>query len=60
MPDAYGELLVGANVLLTLDEDGSIARIVVRSAPDDPELVVELDVARVGEPQAIAPPHSGR
>jgi hypothetical protein len=59
-PDAYGELLVGANVLLTLDEDGSIARIVVRSAPDDPELVVELDVARVGEPQAIAPPHSGR
>jgi hypothetical protein len=59
-PDAYGELLVGASVLLTLDEEGSIARIVVRSAPDDPELVVELDVARVGEPQAIAPPHSGR
>ena len=54
--DVYGELLAGANVLLTLDEN----RIIVRSAPDDPELVVELDVARVGEPQSITPPHSGR
>jgi hypothetical protein len=57
--DGYGELLVGADVLLTLDEDGDIARIVVTSAPDDPELVVELDIARVGEPQAIAPPDRG-
>lgn len=31
--------------MLTLDEDGNIARIVVRSAPDDSRLVVELDVA---------------
>jgi hypothetical protein len=58
-PDGYGDLLVGADVLLTLDEDGDVARIVVRSAPDDPELVLELDVTRVGEPQAIAPPDSG-
>jgi hypothetical protein len=58
--DVYGELLAGANVLLTLDEDRNIARIIVRSAPDDLELVVELDVARVGEPPAIAPPHNGR
>ena len=58
--DVYGELLAGANVLLTLDEDRNIARIIVRSAPDDPELVVELDVARVDEPPAIAPPHNGR
>ncbi|HZA79791.1 MAG TPA: hypothetical protein VE623_25710 [Acidimicrobiales bacterium] len=58
--DVYGELLAGANVLLTLDENRNIARIIVRSAPDDPELVVELDVARVGEPQSITPPHSGR
>jgi hypothetical protein len=57
--DVYGELLVGTNVLITLDEDGNFAHIIVRSAPDTPELVVELDVARVGEPQAIAPPHSG-
>jgi hypothetical protein len=37
-------------VSLTLDENRNIARIIVRSAPDDPELVVELDVAHVGEP----------
>jgi hypothetical protein len=59
--DAFGERLVGANLLLTLDEDGNIPRIVVRSAPDDPELVLELDT-REGEPQAVvvAPPGSGR
>ena len=58
-PAGYGDLLAGADVVLTLDEDGDVARIVVRSAPDDPELVLELDIARVGEPQTIAPPHSG-
>jgi hypothetical protein len=58
-PAGYGDLLVGADVLLTLDEGGDVARIVVRSAPDDPELVLELDIAQVGEPQTIAPPHSG-
>ena len=58
-PAGYGDLLVGADVLLTLDEDGDVARIVVRSAPDDPELVLELDIARVGEPQTIAPPNNG-
>jgi hypothetical protein len=58
--DLNGELLVGANVSLTLDEDRNIARIVLTSAPDDPELVVELDVTQVGEPQAIAPPRSRR
>jgi hypothetical protein len=57
--DVYGELLVGTNVLITLDEDRNIAHIIVTSAPDTPELVVDLDVARVGEPQAIAPPHRG-
>jgi hypothetical protein len=48
--DAFGERLVRGKVLLTLDEDGNIARIVVRSAPGDSKLVVELDVA---------PPDSG-
>jgi hypothetical protein len=59
--DAFGERLVGANLLLTLDEDGNIARIVVRSAPDDSELVLELDT-REGERQAVvvAAPGSGR
>jgi hypothetical protein len=45
--------------LVTLDQDGNIARIVVRSAPDDPELVLELDITQIGEPQAIALPDRG-
>jgi hypothetical protein len=57
--DAFGKRLSRSNLLLTLDEDGNIARIVVRSAPDDPERVIKLDT-REGEPQSIAPPHRGR
>jgi hypothetical protein len=58
--DGFGERLVGANLLLTLDEDGNIARIVVRSAPYDPQLVLERDT-REGERQAVVvPPDSGR
>jgi PASTA domain len=58
--DVYSELLAGADVLVTLDQDRNLARIVVRSAPEQPELVVELDLAHVGDPQAIAPPGSSR
>jgi hypothetical protein len=58
--DPQADLSVGADLLVTLDEDGNLARIVVRSAPDDPELVLELDIMQIGEPQAIAPPGSGR
>jgi hypothetical protein len=58
--DPHADLSVGADLLVTLDEDGNVARIVVRSAPDDPELVLELDIMQIGEPQAIAPPGSGR
>jgi hypothetical protein len=54
--DPHADLSVGADLLVTLDQDGNIARIVVRSAPDDPELVLELDIMQIGEPQAIAPP----
>jgi hypothetical protein len=57
--DGYGDLLAGAELLLTLNVDGDIARIAVRSAYDDPDLVLELDIMRLGEPQAIAPPDSG-
>ena len=52
--DAKGQIL-----LVTLDGDGNLARIVVTSAPDDPELVLDLDITQIGEPQAIAPPDSG-
>jgi hypothetical protein len=55
--EGYGHLLDDAELLLTLDVDGDIARISVRSAArGDPDLVVELDIMRQGEPQAIALP----
>jgi hypothetical protein len=58
--EGYGHLLDDAELLLTLDGDGDIARIAVRSATrGDPDLVVELDFMRLGEPQAIAVPEDG-
>jgi hypothetical protein len=55
--EGYGDLLDDAELLLTLDVDGDIARIAVRSAArGDPDLVLELDIMRLGEPQAIALP----
>jgi hypothetical protein len=57
--EGRGDLLAGAELLLTLDPDGDIARIAVRSAHDDPDLVLELDLMRLGERQAIAPPDRG-
>jgi hypothetical protein len=57
--DPYAELSVGFDLSVTLDEDANLARIVVRSAPDDPELVLDLDITQIGEPQAIAPPDGG-
>jgi hypothetical protein len=57
--EGYGDLLAGAELLLTLDVDGDIARVEVRSAHDDPGLVLELDIMRLGEPQPIAPPDGG-
>jgi hypothetical protein len=58
--EGYGHLLDDAELLLTLDADGDVARIAVRSAErGDPDLVVELDIMRLGEPQAIAVPDGG-
>jgi hypothetical protein len=58
--EGYGHLLDDAELLLTLDVDGDIARIAVRSAArGDPDLVLELDIMRLGEPQAIALPEGG-
>jgi hypothetical protein len=58
--EGYGHLLDDAELLLTLDVDGDIARIAVRSAArGDPDLVLELDIMRLGEPQAIAVPEGG-
>jgi hypothetical protein len=54
--EGYGHLLDDAELLLTLDADGDIARIEVRSARDDPDFVLELDIMRQGQPQTIALP----
>jgi hypothetical protein len=54
--DPHADLSVGADLLVTLDEDGNLARIVIKSAPDDPELVLELDIMQLGEPQNLSPP----
>src|SRR5918994_2155002 len=51
-------LLTGADLLLTLGEHGDVARMVVTSAPEHPELVLELDIVGLGETQAISPPDS--
>ena len=53
--DAYAVDAKGQILLVTLDGDGNLARIVVTSAPNDPELVLDLDITQIGEPQAIAP-----
>jgi hypothetical protein len=53
------ELLAGAELVLTLDADGDIVRMVVSSAPVDPQLRLELDITHIGEPQDIAPPNEG-
>jgi len=54
------ELLAGAELLLTLDDDGDIVHMVVASAPEDPQLRLELDITRIGESQAIVPPEDGQ
>jgi hypothetical protein len=54
--DHIGEPWVAADVLLTLDDDGGITRIAVESAPGSPRFEVELDIARIGEPQDVLPP----
>ena len=57
--DSYAVEPKGQILLVTLDGDGNLARIVVTSAPDDPEPVLDLDITQIGEPQAIAPPDNG-
>jgi hypothetical protein len=54
--DPHAGLSVGADLLVTLDQHGNIAHIVVTSPPDDPELVFDLDITQIGEPQDLAPP----
>jgi hypothetical protein len=53
--ERYGDALDGADVSVTLDESGGIARVVLTSAETDPRLVLRLDIVRLGDPGVIAP-----
>jgi hypothetical protein len=56
----YGDLLAGAEVSLVLDPAGDVDQIVVTSAPvDDPQLVIEIAIERLGEPELIMPAEIG-
>jgi hypothetical protein len=56
----YGDLMAGADVSLALDEAGDVDQIVVTSAPvDDPQLVIEIGIERLGEPELITPAEIG-
>ena len=56
----YGDLLAGADVSLVLDDAGDIAHVVVTAAPaGDPELVLDLAIERLGEPDLITPADVG-
>lgn len=51
-----GALRAGAEVSLALDEDGDIAHVLVTALPvDDPPLVLDLNIERLGEPGLITP-----
>lgn len=55
----FGELLSGADLLLTLHYSGDIARVVITSAPAAPELVMEIDITGLGAAKRIAVPDEG-
>jgi hypothetical protein len=57
--DGMREPWAAADVLLTLDDGGDVARIAVESAPDRPRFEVELDIVGIGEPQDVVPPEFG-
>jgi hypothetical protein len=57
--ERYGDALDGADVRITLDEAGEIARIVLSSAEGQPRLVLRLDIVRLGDPGVISPDDVG-
>jgi hypothetical protein len=59
--DGGGDLLplAGADVLLSLDDAGDIAHLVVTWPPRDPQLVLDVEIFAHNQPQDIAPPDRG-
>jgi hypothetical protein len=52
-------VLGDADVLLTLDDAGDIARLVATWPAVDPQLVLDLEISGHNQPQHIAPPDGG-
>jgi hypothetical protein len=59
--DGDGNLLPlgGADVLLSLDDAGNIAHVVVTWPPRDPQLVLDVEISGHNQPQQIALPDRG-
>jgi len=59
--DGGGNLLPlgAADVLLSLDDAGDIAHLVVTWPPRDPQLVLDVEISGHNQPQDIAPPDRG-
>lgn len=53
--ERYGDSLDGAEVRVTLDEAGDIAHVVLTSAQPEPQLVLRLDIVRLGDPRTLEP-----
>lgn len=60
--DDEGSLLplAGADMLLSLDDAGNIAHLVVTWPPQEPQLVIDVEISGHNQPQDIAPPDHGR
>jgi hypothetical protein len=59
--DGRGNLLPlgGADVLLSLDDAGNVAHLVVTWPPHEAQLILDVEISGHNQPQAIAPPDRG-
>jgi hypothetical protein len=59
--DGRGGLLPlgGADVLLTLDDAGNVAHLVVAWPPHEAQLILDVEISGHNQPQDIAPPDRG-
>lgn len=59
--DGQGNLLplAGADVLLSLDDAGNVAHVIVTWPPHEAQLVVDVEISGHNQPQDIAPPDRG-
>ncbi|HZA00353.1 MAG TPA: hypothetical protein VE575_16450 [Acidimicrobiales bacterium] len=55
----FGDALAGATVTIGVDGAGDIARLAVESAAPHPQLELDVDIDRLGEPDVISPADVG-